>query len=74
MVIAKNKECFIAILKSSKNSLSTQEILNMTENFPDLCQGCTSGTHVVSAGIKLAEEGKVIRSIAKGGFRWSLVI
>ena len=73
MATNKNEECFIAILKSEPIPLKTEEILEKTELYPNLCSGCKSGNDVILAGQKLLKKGVIKREIGKGGFRWSLV-
>lgn len=68
-----NKQCFLAILQHSQTKLRTQEILDLTDTFPDLCRGCKSGSDVILAGMKLFKEGKINREIGKGGYYWSLI-
>ncbi|MHA2090585.1 MAG: hypothetical protein ACW98K_06975 [Candidatus Kariarchaeaceae archaeon] len=73
MTRSKNAECLIAILKQAGRSLTTKEVLSTTKNFPKLCVGCSSGTHVISAGIELIEEGIVMKILGKGGYIWELM-
>ena len=68
-----NKQCFLAILQHSQKKLRTQEILDLTDKFPELCTGCKSGSDVILAGMKLLKEGKINREIGKGGYYWFLV-
>jgi hypothetical protein len=69
---SKNAECLIAILTHAGRSLTTKEVLSRTKNFPKLCVGCSSGTHVISAGIELIEEGIIMKKLGKGGYIWEL--
>lgn len=62
----------MAIL-TKKSPCSTPEILEMTKEFPELCSGCSSGTHVVNAGLSLKEMGIVEREWQKSEFIWVLV-
>ncbi|MCE7737178.1 MAG: hypothetical protein GPJ54_19985 [Candidatus Heimdallarchaeota archaeon] len=68
-----SKKCIIKILSSEKSSLSTSDILEKTALYPELCRDCRSGTRLISVAIKLVEEGRVRKQVAKGGFRWSLI-
>ncbi|MHA2248716.1 MAG: hypothetical protein ACXAD7_00070 [Candidatus Kariarchaeaceae archaeon] len=70
--MTKNEECMIAILKSESDSLTTKQILSKTSLFPELCIGCSSGSHVITAGISLCEKGLVNRKLGKGGYKWTL--
>ena len=70
---SKNEKCFLEILKSKDEKLTTSKILELAETFPDLCSGCKSGNDVIAAGMRLVKKEKIIRSIGKGGFLWSLV-
>ena len=69
----RNEKCFLEILKSQGIKLTTSKILELVDNFPDLCSGCKSGNDVIAAGMRLIKKEKIIRSIGKGGFLWSLV-
>ena len=70
---SKNEECFLKILNSQSVKLTTSKILELSENFPDICSGCKSGNDVIAAGMRLIKKEKVIRTVGKGGFLWSLV-
>ena len=67
-----NQRCLITILTDHDRPLTTSEILDATQKHPELCQGCSSGSEVISAGMALMAAGKVTRQVAKGGFVWSL--
>jgi len=67
-----NTDCLLTILKNQGSNLTTSQILEYTSNYPELCKDCSSGTAVISSAKELMEKGIVKRSIAKGGFRWSL--
>ncbi|MCH8907012.1 MAG: hypothetical protein IH840_07975 [Candidatus Heimdallarchaeota archaeon] len=68
----KNEKCFIKILQSKTRKFTTSQILNATDLYPELCSGCKSGSHVITAGQSLIKQGKVLREVGKGGFYWSL--
>ena len=70
----KDEDCLLAIMKSvtQDEGLSTAQILAKTIDFPDLCEGCSSGSHIISAGNILVEKGIMLKELAKGGFRWFL--
>ena len=70
---AKNEECFLKILNSQSVKLTTSKILELSENFPDICSGCKSGNDVIAAGMRIIKKEQVIRIVGKGGFLWSLV-
>ncbi len=70
---SKNETCFLKILKSKGEKLMTSQILELSDNFPEICSGCKSGSDVIAAGMRLIKKDKVKRSVGKGGFLWSLV-
>jgi len=71
--ISRNEECFLRILKSQSGPLKTSQLLELTDQFPDLCSGCKSGNDVIAAGMRLLKKDMIRRSVGKGGFLWSLV-
>lgn len=68
----RNIECVLAILKE-KNPATTKEILALTDKFPDLCVGCSSGGDVIMAGKELVEQGIVERKWTSDGYSWKLL-
>ena len=71
----KDEDCLLAIMKSVDitEGLSTAQILAKTIDFPDMCEGCSSGSHIIAAGNLLTEKGKLSKNLSKGGYRWFLV-
>ncbi|MEK9716640.1 MAG: hypothetical protein VW394_07760 [Candidatus Heimdallarchaeota archaeon] len=67
-----NEKCILKILKIHGNGLFTNEILQLTKNYPNLCKGCSSGNHIISSGLELINIGLIEKKIAKGGFKWYL--
>lgn len=67
-----NTECLVQILLKYGAS-STEEILNHSENFPELCQSCKSGTQIIRAARKLERQGKVRKHMKYGGIIWELI-
>ncbi len=68
----RNIECVIAILKE-KSPATTKEILALTDKFPDLCVGCSSGGDVIMAGKELVEQGIIERNWTSNGYAWKLL-
>jgi hypothetical protein len=70
----KDEDCLLAIMKSVDiaQGLSTAQILAKTIDFPDMCEGCSSGSHIIAAGNFLVEKGIITKELAKGGYRWFL--
>jgi len=68
----RNTECILAILKK-QNPATTKEILAMTDLFPDLCVGCSSGGDVILAGKELVDQGVLEREWTSKGFAWKLL-
>ena len=68
----KDELCLLEILKA-KSPLTTAEILEMSKQLGDLCAGCSSGAHVVNAGLGLREKGVVRRKWVKSEFSWELL-
>jgi len=68
----RNANCLLTILKKYGSELTTSQILEYTVLYPELCKDCNSGSGVISTAKELMEKGIVKRTIAKGGFRWSL--
>ena len=68
----RNIECILAILKK-QNPATTKEILAMTDLFPDLCVGCSSGGDVILAGKELVDQGILEREWTPKGFAWKLL-
>ncbi len=68
----RNIECVLAILKE-KSPATTKELLALTDKFPDLCIGCTSGGDVIMAGKELVEQGFVERNWTSKGYLWKLI-
>ena len=70
----KDEDCLLAIMKSVdlEEGLSTAQILAKTIDFPELCEGCSSGSHIISAGNVLVDKGVLLKELAKGGYRWFL--
>jgi len=68
----KNELCFLKILGSHGKALTTSQLLEATDLFPELCSGCKSGNDVISAGLRLLEKNQINRTAGKGGFLWSL--
>ncbi|MBY8999389.1 MAG: hypothetical protein KGD64_00575 [Candidatus Heimdallarchaeota archaeon] len=68
----RNIECVMAILKE-KNPATTKEILALTDKFPDLCVGCSSGGDVIMAGKELVEQGVLERNWTSEGYAWKLI-
>ena len=68
----RNIECVMAILKE-KNPATTKEILALTDKFPELCVGCSSGGDVIMAGKELVEQGIVERKWTSEGYSWKLI-
>ena len=68
----RNIECVMAILKE-KNPATTKEILALTDMFPDLCVGCSSGGDVIMAGKELVEQGILERNWTSEGYSWKLI-
>ena len=68
----KSRMCILQILKSHSHSLSTQEILDETKLYPDICRGCKSGSNILRIALKLVNEGVISRELAKGGFQWKI--
>ena len=68
----RNIECILAILRK-KTPATTKEILAMTDLFPDLCVGCSSGGDVILAGKELVDQGVLEREWTSQGFAWNLV-
>jgi len=48
-----NEKCILKILKIHGNGLFTNEILQLTKNYPNLCKGCSSGNHIISSGLEV---------------------
>jgi len=69
----RDQRCLITILEDHGGQLTTSQILELTGQYPDLCQGCSSGSQIISAGISLVQLGKIKREVAKGGFVWILI-
>ena len=67
----RNIECIMAILKE-KSPATTKELLALTDKFPDLCIGCSSGGDVIMAGKELVEQGIVERNWTSQGYSWKL--
>jgi hypothetical protein len=68
----RNSDCLMTILNKHGSELTTSQILKFTVLYPELCKDCSSGSVVISTAKELMEKGIVKRTIAKGGFRWSL--
>ncbi|MCG3215773.1 MAG: hypothetical protein KAS63_03605 [Candidatus Heimdallarchaeota archaeon] len=68
----RSTECILAILEK-KNPATTKEILAMTDLFPDLCVGCSSGGDVILAGKELVDKGVLEREWTSKGFVWNLL-
>ncbi|MCK4971823.1 MAG: hypothetical protein KAS52_00755 [Candidatus Heimdallarchaeota archaeon] len=68
----RNIECIMAILKE-KSPATTKELLSLTDKFPDLCIGCSSGGDVIMAGKELVEQGLVERNWTSKGYVWKLI-
>jgi len=72
--LSKNAQCVLKILESVE-SLTTKEILEIasTDEYADLCTECVGGDAFVAAANQLVEEGFIIKTFGKGGYRWKLV-
>ena len=53
--------------------MSTAELIEEMDKYPDLCKGCKSGTYLIRTAMALMKKGKITRKIGKGGFYWSSV-
>ncbi|MHA1912297.1 MAG: hypothetical protein ACTSYA_11435 [Candidatus Kariarchaeaceae archaeon] len=71
----KDEDCLLAIMKSGDitEGLSTAQILAKTIDFPDVCEGCSSGSHIIAAGNMMVDKGVLRKELAKGGYRWHLI-
>lgn len=67
-----NIKCILKILEKY-GPVSTLEIIQHANSpaLRDLCSGCKSGTEVIAAGRRLEREGRVEKTIGKGGYIWS---
>ena len=68
----RNIDCVMAILKE-KSPATTKEILALTDKFPELCVGCSSGGDVIMAGKELVEQGILERKWTSEGYSWTLI-
>ena len=68
-----NIECILKILEKY-GSVSTMQIIQHANSpaLKELCSGCKSGTDVITAGRRLEREGRVEKTIGKGGYIWSM--
>ncbi len=60
------------ILKSKGREISTTELIESMDQFPELCKGCKSGTYLIRTGMKLMKKGIIERTAKKGGFYWRI--
>lgn len=69
-----NEECLTSILRKY-NGITTSEVISIanSEEFDDLCSGCSGGDDVIGAGARLIEQGIVKKELVKGkGYVWTL--
>lgn len=69
---SKDELCLLNILKKYKK-LTTSEILQATDEFPDICHTCVSGSTVMLAGKKLIRKGYLQKIPQPNGFVWELI-
>lgn len=69
--ITDNENCMIEILKY-RNGVSTSEVLELSRRFP-ICNDCSTGAHVIAAGMKLIQKGLVNKELTENGYIWSLI-
>ena len=72
MDLTKNEKCLIEILKNAGKGLTTKEVLTDSKKYPELCIGCSSGSHVIAAGIELSKKAVLTKKFSKGGYVWTL--
>ncbi|MCY3411457.1 MAG: hypothetical protein INQ03_07485 [Candidatus Heimdallarchaeota archaeon] len=65
-----SENCILKILRDYPDGLSTQEIIDKLDFYPELCKTCKSGAELISMANKLHHKQKIIRIAEKGGFRW----
>ncbi|RMG37779.1 MAG: hypothetical protein D6732_05980 [Methanobacteriota archaeon] len=73
MSISDNEKCLLTILARASREMSTAELIEAMDEFPDLCKGCKSGTYLIRTAMNLVRKGMVKRKAGKGGFYWNLV-
>lgn len=66
-----NERCMIKIL-AEKDNISTQKLLETAKDIP-LCQDCTDGNAVITAGEKLIRSKIVTREERNGIYFWRLI-
>lgn len=72
MDLTDNEKCLLSILADASKEITTAELLEAMDKFPDLCKGCKSGTYLIRTGISLEKKGLISRKAGKGGFYWKL--
>ena len=69
---SKDELCLLFILKKHRK-LTTSDILKATDEFPDVCHTCVSGSTVMLAGKKLIRKGYLKKTPQQNGFLWELI-
>ncbi|MCP4133207.1 MAG: hypothetical protein GY754_19725 [bacterium] len=70
-ILTDNEQCMLKIL-DYKNNITTSELLILAKKFP-ICNDCSTGSHVVGAGEKLAEKNMITRNLTDKGYLWCLL-
>ena len=67
-----SEECILRILKTQNHSFTTIQLLDETSKYPELCSSCKSQSNIIAAALRLWRDGRVERTISKGGFIWTI--
>lgn len=65
-----SEKCILRILNSRSQSFTTIQLLDETRNYPELCSSCKSQSNIIAAALRLWRNGRIERTISKGGFVW----